>query len=124
MTKKEKEELVWRLKELPSAEGVSRLVEQGIITADQAREILFSKPVEKDEKEENKARKEQVKFLQDMVERLINQRGTVFTPYHYTVRTPSAYWANLTTSGSRGLNYDYDSGTRTLTMSVNPKTVR
>lgn len=124
MTKKEKEELVWRLKELPSAEGVSRLVEQGIITADQAREILFSKPVEKDEKEENKALKEQVKFLQDMVERLINQRGTVFTPYHYTVRTPSVYWANLATSGSRGLNYDYDSGTRTLTMSVNPQTVR
>ena len=75
MTKKEKEELVWRLKELPSAEGVSRLVEQGIITADQAREILFSKPVEKDEKEENKALKEQVKFLQDMVERLINQKN-------------------------------------------------
>lgn len=120
MTKKEKEDLVWRLKELPSAEGVARLVEQGVITADQARDILFSKPVEKNPDEENKALKEQVKFLQDMVERLINQRGSHFTPYHYTVRTPSVYWTNLTTSGNtRGLSYDYDSDSRTLTMSVN-----
>ena len=114
MTKKEENELVWRLKELPSAEGVSRLVEQGIITADQAREILFSKPAQ-NTNEENRALKEQVQFLQGLVDRLISQRnsGWTYVPYTYTVTTPTKYWKNLTaysSANTAGTYYDVSNG--------------
>lgn len=119
MTKKEKDDLVWRLKELPTAEGVSRLVEQGIITADQARDILFSKPVEKNTDEENKALKEQVKFLQELVDRLVSQRHSIAVPYTYTVKTPLVYWNNLTTYSSGTSNSKYYIGDdHRITMSV------
>lgn len=119
MTKKEKEELVWRLKDRPTAEGVSRLVEQGIITADQARDILFSKPVEKNNNEENKALKEQVKFLQDLVDRLVSERRSIAVPYTYTTKTPLVYWNNLTTYSSGTSNSKYYIGDdHTITMTV------
>ena len=113
MTKNEKDNLVWRLKELPSAEGVSRLVEQGIITTDQAKEILFSKPVEKNTNEEINALHEQVKFLQGLIDRLVSQRshGWTYVPYTYTINTPMKYWKNLTTYSSAntaGTHYDLD----------------
>lgn len=96
MTKNKKDELIWRLKERPSAEGVSTLVAQGVISTDEARELLFSKKEEKDTSEENRALKEQIKFLQGLVETLTRQRSTTtYVPYAYTVKTPSRYWDDI-----------------------------
>lgn len=118
MTKKEEEQLVWRLKERPTAEGVARLVEQGIIKSDEARTLLFSTMEEKNN-EEIKALKEQVKYFQGLVESLIAQRNTTtIVPYTHIVKTPFTYWKNLSGYSSSNLCYDYDAGNKTLTMSV------
>lgn len=41
MTKKNEEELVWRLKERPTAHEVCALVANNIITEDEAKKIIF-----------------------------------------------------------------------------------
>lgn len=105
----------WRLKQLPTAEGVSKLVEQKIITPEQAKELLFSKPEDPDL--EKTALKEQVKFLLELVEKLSHhQRGITLVPYSQTITTPLIYWKNLTTysSGSSNALYEYDKGSNTM----------
>lgn len=37
----EKKHITWRLRELPSAEGLAALVEQGVVTKEEARFILL-----------------------------------------------------------------------------------
>lgn len=118
MTKKEEEQLVWRLKERPTAEGVARLVEQGIIKSDEARTLLFSTMEEKNS-EEVKALKEQVEYLRNLVDKLASQKNSSWTyvPYTYTVSTPTKYWKNLTMGSASGSSY-YDLENGRITMSV------
>jgi len=74
MTKKEK--LIWRLKEKPSAEGIARLVEQKVITAEEGREILFS-----ESSPNAKAQEEEIKFLRELVDKLAVSRNKFVTIY-------------------------------------------
>lgn len=100
MTKNE--ELVWRLKERPSAEGVSRLVEQKVITSEEARALLFSK---KNPSEEIEALKEQVEFFKGLVENLSKQRTTITSiPYTHVIKTPTPYWSGITTWAGSSTN--------------------
>jgi hypothetical protein len=85
--------LNWKLKTLPDATDIASLVEQKVITADEAREILFnSRESEKDQ--ENEALKEQIRFMEKTVEDLIKQMGTQFKfgGYQYHPRTPLKHW--------------------------------
>lgn len=91
---KNKEQLTWRLKERPSAEGVSKLVEQGIISKEEGRKLLFDK-LEYNEVE-IKALKEQIEFLKGVVDTLSKNRSTITTvPYTYTIKTPRRFWDNI-----------------------------
>ena len=64
MTKK----MIWRLKEQPSTESLRELVKDGLLTKDEAREILFSSR-EEDERDVESLQSE-IKFLRDLVEKL------------------------------------------------------
>lgn len=72
MTKKEI--LKWRLSKLPSSEEVLALVKDGVITKDEAREILFS--TELPEERDEKSLKAEIKFLREVIERLSNNQQT------------------------------------------------
>jgi polyhydroxyalkanoate synthesis regulator phasin len=71
MTKK----IIWRLKESPTTEKLSELVKNGILTKDEAREILFSSVEESERSIESL--KEEIKFLRDMIDKLSSSRSQV-----------------------------------------------
>ena len=90
-----KKDLVWRLHEKPSGDVINRLVERKIITIDEARDLLFNND-KNNPSEENKALKEQIKFLQDTIEKLIDKLNEsnnhwVFSNT-YTPSYPTRYW--------------------------------
>lgn len=113
---KEQQNLVWRLKEAPQADAIAKLVEQKVITTEEAREILFSKSL-KNSDEENKALKEQITFLQKTIDSLINKLNNSGYYWRYTdiykPRFGTTYWYN--NDGTTLATYSYDSGTVTLT---------
>lgn len=71
MTKK----LNWRLSKLPTSDEVLKLVNDKIITKDEAREILFTEVNEKEESLEDA--KQEIKFLKELVEKLSDRTGIV-----------------------------------------------
>lgn len=73
MTKK----LVWRLKEQPTTEALKELVASGLLTKDEAREILFSSQDEEDR--DNESLKSEIKFLRDLVEKLAKRSEIITT---------------------------------------------
>jgi hypothetical protein len=83
MTKK----IVWRLKELPTADTLADLIEKEIITKDEAREILFSQ--EEVEERDEKSLKEEIKFLRALVEKLSNNNRTTIIE---TIREVERPW--------------------------------
>lgn len=93
MTKKTS--LNWRLTDLPTVGEVTDLVNSEVITKDEARDILFS---EKDktsvDNEQIKAYKEQIEFLQGLVNKLSQNNVNRFIGYTYTFTTPKSYWLN------------------------------
>lgn len=122
--KKNEKTLNWRLSELPTAGEVAELVDSGVITKEEAREILFSEASSSDEKV--KALEEQLEFLQGLVKTLSENRGiNTFVPYRQTIHTPNIYWASTnkaladsgfvtttgTSSGSRGITMCVSNGT-------------
>lgn len=64
MTKK----LVWKLKEAPTAEGVARLVEQKVITPEEARDMVAR---DFDSKEADEAKDAELEFLRKLVDKLL-----------------------------------------------------
>lgn len=74
MTKTTK--LNWRLKELPTAEGVANLVAQKVITVDEARELLLTEKdkVVIEDSTKMKALQDEVKFLRETVDKLASTR--------------------------------------------------
>ena len=65
--------IIWRLKEQPSSESLQELVASGILTKDEAREILFSSETEVD----TKSLKSEIEFLRQLVENLSKNRNTI-----------------------------------------------
>lgn len=86
---KNKEPLVWRLKEKPSAEGVASLVEQKIITPEEGREILFNKSDsrEKEQRLTDKvsALQEEVEFLRELSDKLASKTSNGWTYVYNSV---------------------------------------
>ena len=67
-------ELIWRLGKLPTPQEVSTLINDKVITKDEARDILFrTEEVEEEKPEDLKA---QVKFLKEVIEKLSNKDYT------------------------------------------------
>ena len=107
MTKKER--LIWRLKETPTSQNLRELVQDGILSKDEAREILFSSETVEDRDKESL--KSEIKFLRELIEKLANTQKVVEIireidkPYwrKYPWHDPYVVWCsreNTTTSGS------------------------
>jgi hypothetical protein len=60
--------LKWRLKTPPTAEAVRDLVDAGVLSKDEAREILFT--TEDETVEDTTALKSEINFLRELVEKL------------------------------------------------------
>lgn len=72
MTKKK---MAWRLKKLPTGDEIARLVEQKVITTQEARDILFSSKDERD----TESLKSEIKFLRELVDKLSTRQTIVET---------------------------------------------
>lgn len=93
MTKNEKRNLTWKLKDMPSAGELANLVNSEVITRDEAREIMFGNA--DDDKAKIEALEKMVEFLQGLVENLSKNKTTTYIPYERTVyidRTVRPYW--------------------------------
>lgn len=118
MTKKIK----WRLGDLPTPDELRGLVGDGLLTKEEAREILF---VEQDEKaRDTKDLEAEIKFLRELVERLSKNSQTVITTIREIERPWSRYpwyqpyytWCNAVGGSNISL---LSSGTSTLTSQAN-----
>ncbi len=108
----------WRLGSLPTPEEITLLLAQGVLTKDEAREILFS--LETDEDRDKKSLQEEIKFLRELVQKLSNNQTTriietireVQKPWQkFEWYQPYYYYANAggtsaiyTTGGTGSLN--------------------
>jgi hypothetical protein len=95
MTKK----IIWRLSEKPSTESLQKLVSSGILTKEEAREILFNEVEESDRSIDSL--KEEIRFLREIIEKLSSREKIVevVKEYHYTQPwyQPYHYWTMGTT---------------------------
>lgn len=102
MTKKIK----WRLKDLPTISELRDLVESGILNKDEAREMLFTR--EDEDTNEIKALKEQIKFLEAVLEAVkSSKQPTITFPVYYPTLwywpTGTPTWiSSTTTSAAKG----------------------
>lgn len=69
--------LKWRLSKLPTSEEVSKLVNDKIITKEEAREILFTEETQEKIEEDNL--KSEIKFLREIIEKLSNRSQIIET---------------------------------------------
>ena len=82
-----KEELVWRLGKLPTVEEVNTLLQNKIITQEEAREILFNtRTVEERDKNSLEA---EIKFLRELVDKLANRQQIIETFKTIEVQKPN-----------------------------------
>ena len=101
MTKK----LTWRLGKMATPEEVLKLVNDKIITKEEARDILFN---EKEETERDvKSLEDEIKFLREIVDKLSKSRTntidvirSVQVPYYYNQPWYGGYATYCGTSGS------------------------
>ena len=118
----EEKKLVWKFKDLPSAEAVSSLVKEKVITPEEARSILFKEEVKKSDEVE--ALQEMVKTLSEMVKDLISRSQSVtLVPYTKVVTVPrryEPYWMNAVgkTGGITMSSVTGTSGNTTYTLSA------
>ena len=87
MTKKKT--ISWRLKELPDGHDVALLVQQEVITKEEARQILLNEGEEDSDK--LKAKDEEIKFLRDLVDTLAAKHNGYTTIYHEYSRLRHSY---------------------------------
>ena len=97
--------IIWRLKEQPTSEMLQGLVSSGILTKDEAREILFN--LEEQTDRDLESLKSEIKFLRELVEKLANTQKVVEiireieNPYRrYPWYSPYYTWTNAYGSGT------------------------
>lgn len=113
MNKNTKKNLTWKLNELPNAGELADLVDSGVITKEEARDIMFGNP--ESDKDKIEALEKLVEFLQGLVKDLTKNKQT-FVPYERTVyvdRTIRPYFERYYLSTSKAL------GTGGLTFTAN-----
>lgn len=82
--------LIWRLSRLPDALELQALVKDGIMTKEEAREILFKHEDDKEPKSEEL--KSEIEFLRKLVESLSKGNLNRVTEYIYTYPNPNHPW--------------------------------
>ncbi len=122
MTKKD---LVWRLKELPTAEGIASLVEMEVITKEEGRQLLLTE-TQVDEGAKIQALEEEVKFLRKLVDTLASKTNNYpviwntykeYTPHYerwYKRYEPILCEYKSTPAFINANTRVYDAGTRTM----------
>lgn len=65
----------WRLGKLPDPQEVTLLLKEGVLTKEEAREILFSQVTDEDRDKESL--QQEIKFLRDLVNKLSNRYDIV-----------------------------------------------
>ena len=115
--------LNWRLSKLPTVEELLKLVNDKIITQEEAKEILFSNKTEEDRDKDSL--EQEIKFLRELVTKLSNNQATkiietireVQKPWQtYPWYQPYYYWTT-NTGGASGTMY-YTNGSATTTANV------
>lgn len=109
-----KEKLKWRFTKLPTSEEVRDLVKDKIISAEEAKEILFTS--ETDESRDIESYKQEIKFLKEVIEKL-GDRSTIiqvvkeYVPHYITQPFYQPYWtySTCTTTGAGSLTGSGDS---------------
>lgn len=71
----------WRLKEQPTSESLRELVATGLLTKEEAREILFS--LEDDQARDKESLQEEIKFLRELVQKLSSDRAQIVKTIEY-----------------------------------------
>jgi len=82
---KEENELIWRLRDLPTGKEIAELVAQEVVTKEEARKLLFSdtKKIELKEPQRLKELEDEIKFLRKVVDTLATTKaGGWTTVYH------------------------------------------
>ena len=69
------EKLKWRLGKLPTPDEVTKLLNEKIISKEEAREILFN--LETEEDRDKKSLESEIKFLREIVQRLSTRNHTI-----------------------------------------------
>jgi len=98
-----KKKILWRLGNLPTPEEIRGLVTDGLLTKDEAREILFN---EKDEtKRDAESLEAEIKFLRELVQKL-SARSTIVEQIRYIEKPYQIYpwWGQYQTYCSSGSN--------------------
>jgi hypothetical protein len=95
--------IIWRLKELPTSEMLRNLVKDGLLSKEEAREILFSSQEQNERDVESF--KQEIKFLRELVDKMANNQKVVEIireierPYHvYPWYTPYQYYCGGSTT--------------------------
>ena len=111
---------VWRLKEQPTAKSIQDLVSSGILTKEEARQMLFSSQTEEDR--DKKSLESEIKFLRELVEKLSQRSQIVSTikeievPYkQYPWFEPYTTWYN---NGFNGTIMRYTTGGTSTTSNI------
>ena len=93
---------IWRLKTLPSVNDVITLIENKLITKEEANEILFTEQT----KESTESLESEIKFLREIVLKLSNNGQTIKiietireNPSHFGWYKPYQIWCNSATTG-------------------------
>ncbi|MFW6172784.1 MAG: hypothetical protein ACOC5T_03480 [Elusimicrobiota bacterium] len=73
MRRRSQKNMRWRLSEAPTVENITKLISQGVINEEEARQLVFSSQKDRD----NKSLKEEIKFLRELVEKLSNNRSQI-----------------------------------------------
>ena len=107
MTKK----LVWRLSKLPTVDELRGLVQDKIMTKEEAQEILFNQEEQVDR--DKKSLESEIKFLRELVEKLSNKNNSTIVetiryiekPYYtHDWFKPYATWTGSITDASNVTN--------------------
>lgn len=101
----------WRLGKLPDPSEVTLLLKEGVLTKDEAREILFSQVTEEDRDKESL--QQEIKFLRELVNKLSSRSEIVqYIRYIEKPYTNSPWWSGYQTycsapdlSSQSGLTY-------------------
>ena len=111
MTKNNTEEkdekiLTWKLKSLPTVEQIKELRETGIITKEEARQLLFKEETPKSDADRVAALEEMVKTLQEMTQELLNKPNNIVNvPFVRTIEVAPRqrpYWNEIWMSTGSG----------------------
>lgn len=99
--------LVWRLSDRPTPQSVIDLTNSGLITKEEAKEILFS--LETDDTRDKKSLESEIKFLRDLVAKLSTPQVILQTirevqkPYYQQPwYQPYISWTNAISGGFTG----------------------